>query len=70
MKEIHAIQNDDGTYRVEIFGRTVARKHVGAIRTEDTTECSAVVPRATIHICALSGPTDDKQELLTFEIKE
>lgn len=70
MKEIHAIQNDDGTYKVEIFGRTVVRKHDGNIRTEDTTECATVVPRATIHICALSNPTDDKQELFTFEIKD
>ena len=50
MKEIHAYQNDDGTYRVEILGVTVTEQTLLKGKIDTTTEHKMEVPRAKIDI--------------------
>lgn len=68
MKEIHAIQNDDGTYRVEIHENVSSERSEGHWHVKDQTEFKTTIPRATIHICALNSQRNNSCESLTFEI--
>ena len=66
MKEIHAYQNDDGTYRVEILGVELTEQMLGKGKVRTTTESRMEVPRANIDIHAL--PPDDTDEKCIFTI--
>lgn len=60
MKEIHAYQNDDGTYRVEIIG-SVKTSHLQQGRgwVDETTQSTAEIPRASIQITAYTSYDSD-----------
>jgi hypothetical protein len=65
MKEIHAYQNDDGTYSVEVFG-------VEFIDTEfvrEAKEYKMEIPRAQISITGLPPSDEDKNEYFTVTIE-
>lgn len=57
MKEIHAYQNDDGTYSAEIFG-TQTLDEGGTITTN---EYKMEVPRCQIIITALQSYDDEEK---------
>ena len=67
MKEIHAYQNDDGTYRVEIIGTTYQTKMVGKQTIKETIETKTKIPRASIQIDAYTNK--DTWEIFTFEVE-
>lgn len=69
MKEIHAYQNDDGTYRVEIVDIVKTTRTIGRKLFEYTDESKAEIPRAGIQIIAYKGGNPDG-ELLTFTVSE
>lgn len=54
MKEIHAYQNDDGSYMIEIFG-------VYTLNEGETTEYKMEVPRGQISITALQSHDDEEK---------
>lgn len=66
MKEIHAYQNDDGTYRVEIIGTTHQTKTVGKHEIKEMIEAKTEIPRALLHIEALTS--NDEGQLVTIMI--
>ena len=67
MKEIHAYQNDDGTYRVEILGQVkTSRLQHGKGWIDETTQSTAEIPRAQISITGL--PSNDEGEGKYFTI--
>ena len=68
MKEIHAYQNDDGTYRVEVLGIQVVEKMLGKGVIRDTIESKIEMPRAQISIVNLL-PGDDEEEYFTLKIE-
>lgn len=67
MKEIHAYQNDDGTYRVEILGTTYQTKMMGKQTIKETIETKTKIPRASIQIDAYMN--EDTWEIFTFEVE-
>lgn len=67
MKEIHAYQNDDGTYRVEILGTTYQTKMMGKHTVKETIETKTKIPRASIQIDAYTN--EDIYEIFTFEVE-
>lgn len=58
MKEVHAYQNDDGTYRVTVTSKT-EKKLSGDGRTRKTVEGTMECQRAIIEITPLM--TDEEQ---------
>lgn len=68
-KEIHAYQNEDGTYRIEMLGDMENPICVGMKRIKEITESKVEIGRAAIKIIgysvALSEPT-----IFTLEIKD
>ena len=62
MKEIHAYQNPDGTYRVEIFNtvETTEVRHHETIKT--TTESKTTIYRATIYITPMASLDGNEEE--------
>lgn len=70
MKEIHAYQNDDGTYRVEIIGAKFVEKTLGKGTIRETTESKMEVPRAQINITALPPCDDDERKIFTLTIEQ
>lgn len=69
MKEIHAYQNDDGTYRVEITRLVkIPRLQHGKGWVEETTQSTVEIPRAQISITALMSH-EDKEECFTIKIE-
>lgn len=58
MNEVHAYQNFDGTYRVEILGTECTTKYVGKHKIEETTKSKVEIPSAFIDIavCKSSHP--------------
>ena len=71
MKEIHAYQNEDGTYRVEICGTTKDTRYLGRCKYNDTIEYKTEIPRAKLNIEALILADDEKKLVsLTLDTKE
>jgi hypothetical protein len=66
MKEIHAYQNDDGSFRVEITEIVCTTRFFGKHKVEDTTEKKAKIAKASIHITPFMENND---EALTFQIE-
>lgn len=64
MKEIHAYLNDDGTYRVEILDTAHQTKTVGKHEIKETVEAKTEIPRACLHIEALTS--NDEGQLVTI----
>jgi len=69
MKEIHAYQNDDGTYRIEILDITKVTRTIGRKIFEDVKKCKTDIPRAGIHITAYKNKRSDG-EILTVTVEE
>ncbi len=69
MKEIHAYQNDDGTYRVEIVDIVKTTKVIGRKMFESTDQSKTDIPRAGIQIVAYKSEKPDG-EILTITVKE
>lgn len=67
MKEIHAYQNDDGTYRVEILSTTYQTKMIGKHKVEKTIEAKTEIPRASIQINAYMN--ENTREIMTIEVE-
>lgn len=65
MKEIHAYQNDDGSFRVEIKETVCTTRLFGKHKIEDTTEKRAEIAKASIHIIPFMENND---EALIFQI--
>ena len=70
MDEIHAYRNDDGTYRVEITGKSISKKEVGHYSFEETYKTNIEVPRATVSIVALSRGVNGDDVLSKFTVLE
>ena len=70
MKEIHAYQNDDGTYRVEVIGTKFIEKTFGKDIIRESTESKMEVPRAQINITALLSCDDDERKFFTLKIEQ
>ena len=62
VKEIHAIQNEDGSYHVTITNKVKKKKLFGLRNEEETIEGTMEIPRALIEITALA--TDDEQRTM------
>ena len=62
MKEIHAYQNEDGTYNVEVFGV----QFIDTASGRETKEYKMEIPRAKVSITGL--PPGDKDERKYFTI--
>lgn len=69
MKEIHAYQNDDGTYRVEIFGVKFTEQTLGKGRVRTTIESRIEVPKATLSITALASYDKDEKNIFTITVE-
>lgn len=67
MKEIHAYQNEDGTYRVEICGTAKDTRFIGKNEFEELTEYKTEIPRAKLQIEALVL-ADDENKLMTLTL--
>ena len=70
MKEIHAYQNDDGTYRVEVLGVLFTEQTLGKGEIKTITESKIEVPRAQVSITALLPGDKDKEKYFTIEIRQ
>ena len=68
MKEIHAYQNDDGTYRVEVLKMQLTEKMFNKNIIKETTEAKLEIPRALINITTLS-PSDEDKSNFTITIR-
>ena len=69
MKEIHAYQNDDGTYRVEIIGPVkTSRIQQGKGWVDNITQSTAEIPRAKINITALQSNDEDEKNIFTITV--
>lgn len=69
MKEIHAYQNEDGTYRVEILKMKLTEKMFNKNIIKETTEAKLEIPRALIDITTLS-PSDEDKSSFTITIEQ
>lgn len=68
MKEIHATQNQDGTFSVSIVARSEKSKMVGKSEVKEIVESCMKISRAEISITAY--PNDRKDgEMLKLEVK-
>lgn len=66
MKEIHAYQNADGSFRVEVTDTWMEKRYFGEHEIEETTHQKTEVARASIHIAPfMSGA----EESLTFQVE-
>ena len=69
MREIHAYQNDDGTYRVEIMGPVKSsRLQQGKGWVDNISQSTTEIPRAKISLTCLSPTSEDVAELFTIII--
>lgn len=69
MKEIHAYQNQDGTYKVNIVNSSEKTKTIGKAEVKEFSESKVEISRAEIKITAYTSDRNDG-ELLSVEIKE
>ena len=69
MKEIHAYQNDDGTYRVEVFGVEFTEQTLDKGEIKTITESKIEIPRAQISITGLPPSDEDKGKYFTIMIE-
>lgn len=69
MKEIHAYKNDDGTYRVEVFGVTSSETMFGKSTIKETTEFRMEIPRALVNITSLPSSSEDEDKYFTITIE-
>ncbi len=69
MREIHAYQNNDGTYKVEIVDIVKTTRTIGRKFFESTDEGKINIPRAGIQIVAYKNERPDG-ETLTFTVRE
>jgi hypothetical protein len=69
MKEIHAYQNDDGTYRVEVLGVLFTEQTLGKSEIKTITESKMEVPRARISIIGLPPGDNDEGKYFTITIE-
>lgn len=68
-KEIHAYQNEDGTYKVRIITRCPDKeKYIGKEKFVERSESECEIERAAIHITVYATKNDNK--LCSFTIKE
>ena len=67
MKEIHAYQNEDGTYRVETRDVTYGTTFIGEHEFPEMTEYKTEIPRAKLHIEAIVL-ADDENKLITLTL--
>ena len=65
MKEIHAYQNNDGSFRVEIMETVCTTRFFGKHEIKDTTEKRAEIAKASIHIAPF---IENNDEALMFQI--
>lgn len=65
MKEIHAYQNDDGTYRVEVLGV----KFNDTALCREITESKIEIPRAKVNITSLPPNDEDEGKHFTITIE-
>ena len=70
MKEIHAYQNDDGTYRVEVFGVKFIENILGKEIIKETTESKMEIPRAQISITGLPPSEEDEGKYFSITIEQ
>jgi hypothetical protein len=68
MKELHAYQNDDGTYRVEVYGVKFTEQTLGKGEIKTITESKMEVPRAQINIVGLPPSDEDEGKYFTIMI--
>lgn len=68
MKEIHAYQNKDGTYRVEVLGIKFTEKMLDKERIREITESKMEIPRAQINIIGLPPGNEDEGKYFTITI--
>lgn len=68
-KEIHAYQNEDGTYRVRIITTYPDKeKYIGKEKFVEMSESESEIERAAIHITAYA--CKDNNKLCSFTIKQ
>lgn len=67
MKEIHAYQNDDGTYRVEIIDTILQTKIIGKHEVKEITESKTEILRASIQITCYQDENTGK--IFTIEVE-
>lgn len=70
MKEIHAYQNDDGTYRVEVLGVKFAEHTLGKAEIKTITESKLEIHRAKINITSLAPSDEDEGKYFTIMIEQ
>lgn len=70
MKEIHAYQNDDGTYRVEVLGVKFTEQTLGKGEIRTITESRVEVPRAQVNIIGLPPGEEDEGKYFTITIEQ
>lgn len=69
MKEIHAYQNDDGTYRVEITRLVkIPRLQHGKGWIDETAQSTAVISRGYISITGLAPNDEGEEKYFTIRI--
>lgn len=56
MREIHAYENEDGTFRVEIHDKA---KYLSTKGTKEIADIIAEIPRAEIELTALESKVDE-----------
>lgn len=69
MKEIHAYQNDDGTYRVEVLGVKFTEKMLGKSTIREITDSKIEIPRAKVSITSLPPSNEDQGKYFTIMIE-
>lgn len=69
MKEVHAYQNDDGTYKVEILGVKFTEQTLGKAEIKTITESKIEIPRAQISITSLPPSDEDEGKYFTILIE-
>ena len=67
MKEIHAYQNEDGTYRVEICGTAKDTRYMGKCKYEELIETKTEIHRAKLNI-EISPLADGENKLITLTL--
>lgn len=68
-KEIHAYQNEDGTYRVEMITRYPDKeRYIGKEKFVEMSESKSEIERAGIYITAYA--TKNGNKLCSYTIKE
>lgn len=67
MKEMHAYQNEDGTYRVEIYETAKDTRYMGKCKYEELIESKIEVSRAKLNIEILPL-ADGENKLITLTL--